>query len=169
MVGAEQRPGSEQFAAAGGVNPFDALIEQTRLNIGTISEYCTQWSDMAVFARRSGQPDEVTRTIWNVGLGLDYLAFTERYDQISEGHKIFVREDIPQMLHEESTDQVVLSYEEARLLQMAAAAVNIAYDPGEPEDTPENIQKRTFDFADLEQRVLHGDMPEPGRVVDAEQ
>ncbi|SRR5579875_657628 len=164
--------GTERRIAA-----VDSLIEQTRLNVGTISDYCTQWTDLAIYARRTlretlpeNEIDAICTTITNIRHGLDYLAFTRRHDQITEGHKLFVLEDIPAMLNEyQGTDRVVLSYGEARLLQMAAAVVNIAYDPGEPEDTPENVAKRTFIFTDLEQRVLHGVTPEPGKTVDANQ
>ncbi len=46
--------------------------------------------------------------------------------------------------------QLVLTHEEGLMLRDAAAVVNIPYDPGEPEDTPENVKKRTFVFADFE-------------------
>jgi hypothetical protein len=59
----------------------------------------------------------------------------------------------------------VLPFPDAKLLQLVAAAVNIAYDPGGAEDTPENIKKRTFVFADLERKAQGIDLT---TVVDAD-
>jgi hypothetical protein len=144
------------------------LVQQQRLNLGTISDYCTMWNDIAANSVRvTPQPEAVRRTLGNITRGLDYLAFTQRYNEISEGHRAFIREDMPILLRNEGTDQVVLPYEDAKLLQMAAAAVNIDYDPGQPENTPENLKKRTFNFTNLEERVLQGEMSEPTNVVEA--
>src|SRR2546422_211473 len=114
-------PQGERSGSSEPGNPQDivnALVNRQRLHVATISEYCTMWSDMAILGARTGQPEEIRRTISNVSLGLDYLALTQRYDQISEGHKTFIREDIPVMLRNEGTDRVVLSYEDAQLLQL---------------------------------------------------
>lgn len=66
--------------------------------------------------------------------------------------------------HEHYQGQVAFTYEEGLLLRDAAAVVNVAYDPGEEEDTPENREKRTFRFADLERRGAPAD---PTTVVEA--
>ncbi len=63
---------------------------------------------------------------------------------------------------EEYKGQLVLTYEEGILLRDAAAAVNVAYDPGGQEKTPKNMKKRTFVFADLAGRP-----PSTVNVVDA--
>ena len=52
---------------------------------------------------------------------------------------------------------MILTYEEGILLQKAAAAVNIAYDPG----TPEEVEKRTFKIADLEAKAQGLDIVMP--------
>ena len=127
------------------------LNQRQRLQVGTISEYCIMWSDLAAdTVRRREVSPEVYRTISNISLGIDYLAYTRRRDQLSHGQRSFIPQNFAEIQQEEGIDQVVLSYEDARLLQQAAAVVNIPYNPGEPEDTPENIKKRTFVFADLE-------------------
>jgi hypothetical protein len=127
------------------------LIQRQGLRVGTISEYCLMWSDLAAdtVKRRELSP-EVHQTIGNVSLGIDYLAFTRRYDQLSRGQRSYIPKKFSEIGQEEGIDQVTLSYDDAKLLQMVAAVVNIPYDPGEPENTPENIKKRTFVFAELE-------------------
>ena len=58
-------------------------------------------------------------------------------------------------LQRHNIDQFTLPYEDAKQLQRAASLVNVEYDPGEPEDTPENIAKRTFRLAGSEQKNRH--------------
>lgn len=106
---------------------------------------------------------EVHRTISNISLGIDFLAFTRGHDQLSHGQRSFIPQKFSEIRQEEGIEQVVLPYQDAKLLQRAAAVVNITYDPGEPEDTPENVKKRTFVFAELE-----GMPPSTANVVDAE-
>ena len=164
--GSGERRGSGQQGSA--VNFVRGIIQQQRLYLRTISEYCTMWSDMAVQAHRT-QSETVSTSIANVRWGLDYLAFTRRYDQISEDHKTFVLEDIPIILKKElHTNPIVLPYEDAKLLQLAAAGVNINYDPGGAENTPENIRKRTFDFSNMEQKIEGAEIPDSTTVVDAD-
>ena len=149
-----------------GSNPVRSLIEQQwqRFHVGTISEYCLMWSDLAAdTVRRRVVSPEVHQTISNISVGIDYLAFTKRYDQLSHGQRSYIPQKFSEIRQEEGIDRVTFSYDDAKMLQLAAAVVNIPYDPGEPEDTPENIKKRTFVFADLE-----GMLPTTN-VVDAEQ
>ena len=139
------------------------IIQRQQLRAGTISEYCLMWSDLAAdTVRQRKVSPEIRQTISNISLGIDYLAFTRRHDQLSHGQRSYIPQKFSEIRQEEGIDQVTLSYENAKLLQTAAANVNIPYDPGEPEDTPENIEKRTFKFADLT-----GIPPTPN-VVDAE-
>jgi hypothetical protein len=127
------------------------LIRRQRLNVGTISEYCLMWSDLAAdTVRRRTVSSDVHQAINNISLGIDFLAFTKRYEQLSPGHRSYIPQKFSEIRLEEGIDQVTLSYRDAKLLQMAAASVNIPYDPGEPENTPENIEKRTFKFAEIE-------------------
>ena len=139
------------------------LIQLQRLNVGTISEYCLMWSDLAAdTVRRRVVSPEVHRTISNISLGIDFLAFTRRHDQLSYGQRSYIPQKFSEIRQEEGIDRVVLSYEDAKMLQLAATVVNIPYNPGEPEDTPENIKKRTFVFAELA-----GLPVSPTNVVDA--
>jgi hypothetical protein len=131
------------------------LIQRQRLNVGTISEYCILWSDLtADTVRRREVSPEIHRTISNISLGIDYLAFTKRHEQLSHGQRSYIPQKFAEIQQEEGIDRVVIPYEDAKLLQRAAAVVNIPYDPGEPEDTPVNMEKRTFVFAKL------ADMPQ---------
>ena len=139
------------------------LIQRQRLNVGTISEYCLIWSDLAAdTVRRRAVSPEIHRTISNISLGIDFLAFTRGHDQLSHGQRSYIPQKFSEIRQEEGIEQVVLPYQDAKLLQHAAAVVNITYDPGEPEDTPENVKKRTFVFAELE-----GMLPSTANVVDA--
>lgn len=139
------------------------LIQQQQQQIGTIGDYCLMWSDLAAdTVRQRGVSPEVYQTILNISMGIDYLAYTRRNDQLSDGQRSFIPKRFAEIQLEEGIDRVVLPYDDARLLQLVAAVVNIPYDPGEPEDTPENRKKRTFVFADLE------GMPTTANVVDAE-
>ena len=121
------------------------------------------WSDLAAdtVRRREASP-EVHRTISNISLGIDYLTFTRRNDQLSHGQRSYIPQKFSEIRQEEGIDRVTFSYDDAKMLQLAAAVVNIPYDPGEPEDTPENRKKRTFVFAVLEGK------PTPANVMDAE-
>jgi hypothetical protein len=158
-------PRGERSGEAGSARQFVTdLIQRQGLHVGTLSEYCLMWSDLSAdTVRRKEVSPEVHRTINNISLGIDFLAFTKRYDQLSPGQHSYIPQKFSEIRQEEGINHVVLPYDDATLLQLAAAVVNIAYDPGELEETPENIKKRTFVFAELEDLP-----PSTATVVDAD-
>ncbi len=161
--------GSETGQPGSAVDVVRGLIQQQELNLGDIGNYYDEWINLQ--SESAGYiPQSVTTSIRNVSIGLGFLFYNQWGEMGHTGRsKQGAFQKRLQRWYEEYQGELVLTHEEGIMLRDAAAAVNVAYDPGEPEDTPENIQKRTFNFADLEQRALYGDMPEPGRVVDAEQ
>ncbi len=158
-------PRGERNGEAGSARQFVTdLIQRQGLRVGTLSDYCLMWSELSAdTVRRMEVSPEVHRTISNISLGIDYLAFTQHYNQLSPGQKSYIPQKFSEMRQEEGINHVVLPYDDAKLLQLAAAVVNIAYDPGEPEDTAENLKKRTFVFAELEDLP-----PSAATVVDAD-
>jgi hypothetical protein len=135
------------------------LIQRQGLRLPDVYEYNMMWSGLAALTihtplaadERIGVTPEIHRTIVNVSRGLDFVLFNELgKSQKGKGLQRRILAELTEIRQEEGTDRLVLPYEEGLLLRDAAAAVNIAYDPGEPEDTPENVKKRTFVFADLE-------------------
>lgn len=134
------------------------LIQRQQLSLPDINEYCLTWSDLRIETGSGRVPEALHQSIINVSGGLDFLLF----DKVGEAQRESIKSEHKFVRRKLGIDRYVLPYEDAKLLQLAAAAVNVPYDPGEPEDTPENIKKRTFLFADLE------DIPPTSTVVDAE-
>jgi hypothetical protein len=167
----EYRPNGEQFAGGSqhdqnGVNPVDALVEQTRLHVSDIGQYYDMW--VGLLSESTGYiPENLTETVRNVSYGLGFLFYQQWGEMGYTGEAKQVA--FQKRLQRHNSEQFTLPFEDAVQLQRAASLVSVEYDPGEPESTPENVAKRTFIFTDLEQRVHRRDVPDPTRVVDAEQ
>ena len=163
----ECRPDGEQFAEPSGVNPFDAPMQRQQLNLPDIVQYYDMW--VSLLSETAGDlPPQATTSLRNVGLGLGFLFYDQWGDMgyIGRAKQVAFQKRL-ERLDEAYQGQLVLTYEEGLMLRDAAAAVNVAYDPGEPAETPENMQKRTFIFTDLDQKANESDIA--GRVVEAEQ
>ena len=152
MVGAEQRPGQEQFAGGSaqdqsGVNPFDALIERQRLSVSDIGQYYDMW--VGLLSESEGDiPQHLTETVRNVSYGLGFLFYQQWGEMGYTGQSKQVA--FQKRLARHNIEQFTLPYEDALQLQRAASLVNVEYDPGAPEDTPENNAKRTFQLTESE-------------------
>jgi len=155
-------PYGQQFAGENqqdqsGVNPFDALAEQTRLNVPDIGQYYDMW--VGLLSESEGYiPQHLTDTVRNVSYGLGFLFYQQWGEMGYTGQSKQVA--FQNRLERHSIDQFTLPYEDAKQLQRAAGLVNVEYDPGEPEDTPENIAKRTFRLAGSE-----AEEPPQGTIV----
>lgn len=149
-------PNGEQYAQGNlqdqsGVNPFDALVEQARLNLPDIGQYYDMWVNM--HSELYGNiPAEQHQSMKNVSFGLGFLFYQQWGEMGYTGERKQVA--FQRQLERHSIDQLTLPYADAKLLQRAASLVNVDYDPGEPEDTPENLTKRTFSLVDTESNVL---------------
>jgi len=152
-----ERSGSQQGSA---VNFVRGIVQQRQLNVGDINDYCLMWSDMKLNAHR-GLSSEAYQTVKNVSRGLDFVLF----DKVRPTQQGSILRELAEIQQEEDIDRIVLPYADATLLRSAAAAVNIAYDPGSPENTPENLKKRTFVFADLKQKAESKNVSKLTRVV----
>jgi hypothetical protein len=139
------------------------LVQRQRLNIGDIREYYDSW--VSLQSESAGYiPQPMERTIRNVSLGLGFLFYNRWSETDRPGRRMQVAfQKRLRRWHEEYKGQLVLTHEEGLMLRDAAAVVNIPYDPGEPEDTQENVKKRTFVFANLGDRS-----PSTTTVVDAD-
>lgn len=162
FVEGDHRPGEEQVAGGSqhdqsGASPFDALAEQTRLNLPDIGQYYDMWVNL--LSESAGYiPQRVTTSIENVSLGLGFLFYHQWGEMGYTGRSKQVA--FQRRLQRHGIDQFTLPYDDAKQLQRAASLVNVEYDPGEPEDTPENIAKRTHSLADIE-----GEVPPEGTIV----
>ena len=152
FIEGENRPGGEQFAEGSaqeqsGVNPFNALAEQARLNLPDIGQYYDMWFNM--HSELEGDiPEEQHQSMKNISLGLGFLFYQQWGEMGNTGRAKQIA--FQKRLQRRNIDQFTLPYEDAKLLQRAASLVNVEYDPGEPEDTPENVAKRTFRLGDSE-------------------
>ncbi len=148
QFGETSRSGSGE---AGSARQFVTDLDQRRrINVGDIKSYYDIWVN-AIGETAGDVPREVTQTLKNVSLGLGFLFYNRWGEMGYEGRsKQVAFQKRLQRWHEEYKGQLVLTYEQGQMLRDAAAAVNVAYDPGGVEDTPENRKKRTFVFADLE-------------------
>ncbi len=169
MRGAEQRPGQprpigqpvfQQFEPGGtgtpgigsgeqrsAINGIRGLIERRRrLNIPDVDEYVMKWKGLTAFHAELGieTTPEVHQMIVNVSRGLDFVLF----EKIKPAQRGSILEEL-QNARQKGIEQYVLTHEEGLLLRDAAAAVNVPYDPG----TPDEVEKRTFKIADLEQKA----------------
>lgn len=171
FVEGDTRPNGEQLAGGNqqeqsGVNPIDALVEQTQLSVSDIGQYYDMW--VGLLSESAGYiPENLTDTVRNVSYGLGFL-FYQQWGEMGYTGKA-KQGAFEKRLARHKINEFTMPYEDAVQLQRAASLVNVAYDPGEPEETPENVAKRTFIFTDLEQRVHRGDVPAQQSVVDAGQ
>ena len=166
MIEAGFTPNGEQFAEGStqeqsGVSPFDALVEYQRLNLGTIDEYSDMWkgldaltinSPISVGTRIPVTP-EIHHMIGQISTGIDFVLFAE----VSATKRGQILRELAEIQQEEGINEFILTYEEGILLRDAASVVNVAYDPG----TPEEVEKRTFKIADLEQKTQELDVVMP--------
>ncbi len=138
---------------AQGGDPFVALINQLqvqehkKLNLPEVGKVYRMLVDLESETHRN-IPPELHETIRNVTTGFGFLAF----DQLSKGQKVAFIQHIRGEQKYRQIDHLSLTPEQAAVLQRVASAVNIEYDPGQPEDET----KRTFSFAGIEDRVPEG-------------
>ena len=118
---------------------------QRRLNLPDVNEYLMKWSDMKLETSGGRVPEATHQMILHISRGLDFLLF----DKVNLTQRGSILREIQQKRRLDGIEQVELTHEEGLILKEAAAAVNVAYDPG----TPEEVEKRTFKFADLEQKA----------------
>lgn len=148
----EYRPDGEQVAGESqpdqtGVSPFDTFVEQTRLHVSDIGQYYDMW--IGLLSESVGYvPQSITTSIENVSLGLGFLFYQQWGEMGYTGQSKQIAFEKRLVRH--NIDQFTLPYEDALQLQRAASLVNVAYDPGEQEDTPENVAKRTFQLVGSE-------------------
>jgi hypothetical protein len=161
VVEAGFTPNGEQFTEGSvpdqsGVNPFDALIEQQRLNLPDIVQYYDMWVNM--HSELYGDiPEEQHQSMRNISFGLGFLFYQQWGEMGYTGRSKQVA--FQKRLERHHIDQFTLPYGDAKLLQRATSLVDVEYDPGEPENTLENIAKRTFQLAGSE------DEPPKGTIV----
>lgn len=161
MIGAEQRPGGEHFAEGSpqdqsGVSPFDALIERQRLNLPDIDEYSDMWKGLATLTINSPIAAEIRipvtpelhEMIGHVSDGLDFVLF-EKVSATKRGDILREQRELAEIQRQEGIHELRLTSDEGLILKKAAEAVNVEYDPG----TPDEVKKRTFKLADLEQKA----------------
>lgn len=125
-----------------GVSPFSAFVERPGLNLPDINEYCLKWSDMKLETSRGRVPEEIHQRVIHVSNGLDFVLF----EKLNLTQQASILGELQRHREVEEIEQFELTYEEGMILRDAAAAVNVTYDPG----TPEEVEKRTFTFSDLE-------------------
>ncbi len=162
MIEAGNRPDGEQFAGGNsqdqsGISPIDALVEQTRLNLPDIVQYYDMWVNM--HSELYGDiPEEQHQSMRNISFGLGFLFFQQWGEMGYTGQAKQVA--FEKRLARHSIEELTLHYQDAKLLQRAASFVNVECDPGEPENTPENLAKRTFQLGSSE-----AEEPPQGTIV----
>ena len=127
------------------------LIQRQQLQVGDIGSYYDKWVVLASEIYRH-VPPEVHETIKKVGLGLGFLLYNQWGEMGREGRRkqVAFQKRLQRERKYLGINQLELSHEQGQMLRDVASVVKVAYDPGEPEDTPENMKKRTFVFAGLE-------------------
>src|SRR6266567_6154958 len=144
-----ERSGQQENA----VNAIRGLTERRRgLNLPDKNEYVMMWKDLAALTIPSGKepyrirvPEEEHEKIVQVSRGIDFVLFNE----VSTTQQASILRELQEHQQQEGIAQFVLSYEAGLILRDAAAAVDVAYDSG----TPEEEEKRTFNFSDLEAKA----------------
>jgi hypothetical protein len=136
-----------------GTDQFTSLIEkfplqkQGKLNLPEVSKVYTMLVDLG--SETAGDiPPELHDTIRSVSLGFGFLAF----DQLPDGRKAAFIQRLRRDSRLYNRDKLVLTPEQAAIVKRVASAVNIEYDPGQPEEET----KRIFPYADFENRVPDG-------------
>ncbi len=155
----EGRPLPEEVTRASthraeeGSDPFVALInqlqvqERKKLNLPEVGKVYRMLVDLGSETARN-IPPELHEIIRNVTTGFGFLAF----DQLPKGQKVAFIQHIRREKKYRQIDRLSLTPDQAAILQRVASAVNIDYDPGQPEDET----KRTFSFFGIENRVPDG-------------
>ena len=140
------------------------LIQKQQLAVGDTRSYYDKWVVLASEIYRQ-VPAEVHETIKKVGLGLGFLLYNQWGEMGLEGRgkQVAFQKQLQRERKYFGMNQLVLTHEQGQMLRDIASVVNVTYDPGEPEATPENMKKRTFVFADLEDKPAA-----TTNVVDAE-
>src|SRR5437016_6100971 len=129
MIEAEYRPDGEQFTEGNvqdqtGVSPFDALVEQTRLNIPDVGQYYDMW--VGLLSESEGYiPQNLTETVRNVSYGLGFLFYQQWGEMGYTGRSMQVA--FQKRLARHSIDQFTLPYDDAKHLQRAASLVDVEY------------------------------------------
>src|SRR5438034_10369489 len=100
---------------------------------------------MKLETSRGRVPEEIHQMVIHVSNGLDFVLFEE----LDITQQASILGDLLKHLEIEEIEQIELTYEEGMILRDAASAVNVAYDSG----TPEEVEKRTFTFSDLEAKA----------------
>lgn len=144
---------STSRAEAQNPDPFTSLIEkfplqeQQKLNLPEVSRVYDMLVDLG--SETAGDiPPELHDTIRNVSLGFGFLAF----DQLPDGKKAAFIQRLRRDRRYYNRDTLVLTPEQAAIVKRVAGAVNIPYDPGQPEEET----KRIFPYADFENRMSDG-------------
>ncbi len=126
------------------------LMQRQHLNVGDIGQYYDKWVQLA--SEIHGYvPAETHETVKKVGLGLGFLFYNQWAETGYTGRskQVAFQKSLQRERNYFGSRQLELTYEQGQILRDAAAAVNMAYDPGGHENTPENRKKRTFVFDDL--------------------
>lgn len=138
---------------AQGSNPFRALIERLhvqerkKLSLPDAGRVYLMLVDL--LSETAGDiPQELQDTIRNVGLGFGFLAF----DQLPDERKAAFIQRLRRDGKVYKRDHLTLTPDQAEILKRVASAVNIAYDPGQPDEET----KRVFPYADFEKQVPDG-------------
>lgn len=140
-------------AEAQGSDPFTSLIaelhvqEHKRLTLPEISKVY----DMLVNLGSETAidfPPQLHDTIRSVSIGFGFLAF----DQLPDGKKAAFIHRLRRDGKVYNRDHLTLTPEQAEILKRVASAVNIAYDPGQPDEEA----KRVFPYVDFEKQVPDG-------------
>jgi hypothetical protein len=155
----EERPLPEEVTevassrAEESTDPFTSLIkkfplqEQQKLNLPEVRKVYHMLVDMG--SETAGDiPPELHEIIRNVSIGFGFVAF----DKLPDGEKAAFIQRLRRDSRFYNRDKLVLTQEQAAIVKRVASAVNIAYDPGQPEEET----KRIFPYADFENRVPDG-------------
>lgn len=136
------QPGAGNDPSESAINSIHALMKQSRLQLPDINAYSLQWSDLKTETGRGRVPEAIRHMVFHVSNGLDFVLF----EHLNLEQQASILREFQGYQEAEGIAHLELSYEEGMILRDAAAAVNVAYDPG----TPDEIEKRTFTFSDLE-------------------
>jgi hypothetical protein len=94
---------------------------------------------------------------------------TVAYDRLGAGRKASVKRDLYDQIrgkgysftpnHRFHNDRFELTYRQAQIVQKTMRYLDVDYDPGGEENTPENLAKRTFFYDDYLARPIPPDEP----------
>jgi hypothetical protein len=145
--------GSTSRAEAQGSDPFTPLIEelhiqeQKKLNLPEVSKVYDMLVNLG--SETVGLiPPELHDTIRSVSIGFGFLAF----DKMPDRKKVAFIQRLRRDSRHYNRDKLALTQEQAAIVKRVASAVNIEYDPGQPEEET----KRIFQYAEFVNRVPDG-------------